>query len=49
MTVPQGTGLPKAASPEKWMLLANRKLVPKIVSAEIGRAGYCVTKPKAGR
>jgi hypothetical protein len=49
LTVLQGVGLPKTASPARWKLLANRKLVPKIVSDEIGRTGYCVTKPKTPR
>ena len=46
LTVPRGSGLPKTASTAKWRLFANRKLVPKIVSDEIARIGYCVTKPK---
>lgn len=46
LTVPQGVELPKGASTTKWMLLANRKRVPKIVADEIGRIGYCVTRPK---
>lgn len=46
LTVLQGAGLPDRASAAKWRLLANRKLVPKIVSAEVDRAGYCVTRPK---
>ena len=47
LTVPQGAGLPDRASASKWRLFANRKLVPKIVSAEVGRTGYCVSRPKA--
>lgn len=46
LTVPRGSELPKNASAAKWRLFANRKLVPKIVSDEITRIGYCVTKPK---
>jgi hypothetical protein len=46
LTVPQGADLPDNAPAAKWLLLANRKLVPKIVRDEIGRVGYCVTKPK---
>ncbi len=46
LTVLQGAELPKEASGAKWLLLANRKLVPKIVRDEIGRVGYCVTRPK---
>lgn len=48
LTVPQGADLPEKASGEKWLLLANRKLVPKLVRDEISRVGYCVTKPKRG-
>ncbi|MGE3871682.1 MAG: hypothetical protein AB7F74_01875 [Parvibaculaceae bacterium] len=46
LTVPQGAGLPKRASSAEWLLLANRKVVPKIVRDEVDRAGYCVTRPK---
>ena len=46
LTVPQGAELPENASAAQWLLLANRKLVPKIVRDEIGRVGYCVTRPK---
>ncbi len=47
LTVLQGTGLPKTASVAKWRLLANRKVVPRIISDEIARIGYCVTRPKS--
>ena len=46
LTVPRGAGLPETASATQWRLLANRKLVPKIVRDEVGRVGYCVTRPK---
>lgn len=49
LTVPRGAGLPKKASVGKWRLLANRKVVPRLVSEEIIRIGYCVTRPKADR
>lgn len=49
LTVLQGTKLPKAAAVSKWKLFANRKLVPRIVSDEVVRIGYCVTRPKTHR
>jgi hypothetical protein len=49
LTVLRGSDLPKKAPAAKWRLFANRKLVPKIVSDEITRSGYCVTKPKKNR
>jgi hypothetical protein len=46
LTVPQGAGLPEKASAARWRLFAKRKAVPKIVSTEVDRTGYCVTRPK---
>jgi hypothetical protein len=46
LTVLQGAKLPEKALSAEWLLLANRKLVPKIVRDEIGRIGYCVTRPR---
>jgi hypothetical protein len=47
LTVPKGKGLPGAASETDWHLIANRKIVPKLVSDEIARAGFSVTRPKS--
>jgi hypothetical protein len=46
LTVPKGNGLPKEALESNWRLIANRKIVPRLVSDEIGRAGFSVTRPK---
>jgi hypothetical protein len=46
LTVPQGNGLPKKALKGHWRLIANRKIIPKIVSDEIARTGFSVTRPK---
>lgn len=46
LTIRQGNKLPKLASASKWTLCANRKLVPRIVSEEVERIGYCVTRQK---
>jgi hypothetical protein len=47
LTVPQGSGLPKRALKGNWRLIANRKIVPKIVSDEIARTGFSVTRPRS--
>jgi hypothetical protein len=47
LTVPQGKGLPGKALPGNWRLIAHRKIVPRIVSDEIGRTGFSVTRPKS--
>jgi len=47
LTVPKGNGLPKQALKGNWRLIANRKVVPRLVSDEIGRMGFSVTRPKA--
>lgn len=47
LTVLQGKGLPREASKASWRLIANRKIVPKIVSEEIARTGFSVTRPKS--
>lgn len=46
LTVLQGKGLPAKALTSNWMLVANRKKVPKIVSDEIARVGFSVTRPR---
>lgn len=46
LTVLQGTGLPQKALKAHWLLIANRKKVPKLVSDEIARVGFSVTRPK---
>ena len=46
LTVLNGNGLPKKALKGNWRLIANRKIVPRLVSDEIGRVGYSVTRPK---
>lgn len=47
LTVPQGNGLPKKAMKGNWRLIANRKVVPRLISDEILRTGFSVTRPKA--
>ena len=47
LTVQQGKGLPQKALKGNWRLIANRKVVPRLVSDEIARAGFSVTRPKA--
>ena len=47
LTVPNGNGLPQKALKGNWRLIANRKIVPRLVSDEIGRMGFSVTRPKA--
>jgi hypothetical protein len=47
LTVPKGKGLPRTALKGNWRLIANRKIVPRLVSDEIGRVGFSVTRPKA--
>lgn len=47
LTVPKGNGLPKEALKGNWRLIANRKTVPRLVSDEIGRTGFSVTRPKS--
>ncbi len=47
LTVLKGRGLPGAALKGNWRLIANRKIVPRLVSDEIIRVGYSVTRPKA--
>lgn len=47
LTVLQGHELPRKASKASWRLVANRKIVPKVVSDEIARTGFSVTKPKS--
>jgi hypothetical protein len=46
LTVPKGNGLPKKALKGNWRLIANRKIVPRLVADEIGRMGFSVTRPK---
>jgi|GEM_PF-3217487 len=46
LTVPKGNGLPKKALKGNWRLIANRKIVPRLVSDEIGRVGFSVTRLK---
>ena len=46
LTVPQGNGLPRKALKGNWRLIANRKVVPRLVSDEIVRVGFSVTRPK---
>jgi hypothetical protein len=46
LTVLQGNGLPVRALKGNWRLIANRKVVPRLVSDEIARAGFSVTRPK---
>lgn len=46
LTVPKGNGLPQKALKGNWRLIANRKIVPRLVSDEIGRTGFSVTRPK---
>lgn len=47
LTVPKGTGLPGKALKGNWRLIANRKIVPRIISDEIMRTGFSVTRPKS--
>ena len=47
LTVPRGKGLPEKALKGNWRLIANRKTVPRLVSDEIGRTGFSVTRPKS--
>lgn len=47
LTVPQGGVLPAKARKGNWRLIANRKIVPRIVSAEVARAGFSVTRERA--
>lgn len=47
LTVPKGNGLPQKALKGNWRLIANRKIVPRLVSDEIGRTGFSVTRPKS--
>ena len=46
LTVQQGKGLPRKALKGNWRLIANRKVVPQLVSDEIVRAGYSVTRSR---
>jgi hypothetical protein len=46
LTVPGGNGLPEKALKGNWRFIANRKIVPHLVSEEIGRVGYSVTRAK---
>jgi hypothetical protein len=46
LTVLQGTGLPEKALKSNWRLVANRKKVPKLISDEIARVGFSITRPK---
>lgn len=47
LTVLKGMGLPSKALKGNWRLIANRKFVPRLVSDEIGRMGFSVTRQKA--
>ncbi len=47
LTVPKGNGLPGKALKGNWRLIANRKVVPQLVSDEIVRSGFSVTRPKS--
>lgn len=47
LTVLRGKGLPRNALKGNWRLIANRKIVPRLVSDEIDRVGFSVTRPKA--
>jgi hypothetical protein len=46
LTVLKGNGLPGKALKGNWRLIANRKVVPRLVSDEIARMGFSVTRPK---
>src|SRR4029078_12538246 len=46
LTVPQGNGLPSKARKGNWRLVAKRKIVPRIISDEIARSGFSISRPK---
>ena len=47
LTVPKGSGLPGKALKGNRRLIANRKIVPRLISEEIRRVGFSVTRPKS--
>lgn len=49
LTVPRGKELPEKALKGHWRLIANRKVVPRIVSDEIARSGFSVTRSKSSK